>query len=61
LFESLSRSGSLPIDSSELHVFISVTHTFDNDITDTLIKDNINPIEKLELPTLLMASAINGH
>eukprot|EP00529_Nitzschia_sp_RCC80_P005502 CAMPEP_0113458548 /NCGR_PEP_ID=MMETSP0014_2-20120614/9980_1 /TAXON_ID=2857 /ORGANISM="Nitzschia sp." /LENGTH=1010 /DNA_ID=CAMNT_0000350077 /DNA_START=318 /DNA_END=3350 /DNA_ORIENTATION=- /assembly_acc=CAM_ASM_000159 len=60
LLDSLSRSGSLPIDNSELHVFVCLTHEFENDILDTIIKDNINPIVKLEMSTLLMASAIHG-
>mmetsp|Transcript_22172 Transcript_22172/g.52130 ORF Transcript_22172/g.52130 Transcript_22172/m.52130 type:complete len:986 (+) Transcript_22172:312-3269(+) len=60
LLDSLSRSGSLPIDNSELHVFVCLTHEFENDILDTIIQDNINPIVKLEMSTLLMASAIHG-
>ena len=60
LLDALSRSGSLPIPFSELHVIVSVTHCFEHDIIQTIIQDNINPIEKLEQTTLLVGSAIYG-
>ena len=60
LLDALSRSGSLPISFSELHVVICVTHRFEKDVMGTVIQDNINPIEKLEMSTLLVASAILG-
>jgi hypothetical protein len=60
LLDALSRSGSLPISFSELHVIVSVTHCFEKDVIETIIQDNINPIEKLENSTLLVGSAIYG-
>jgi hypothetical protein len=60
LLDALSRSGSLPIAHSELHVIICVTHRFENDVMGTVIQDNINPIEKLEMSTLLVASTVLG-
>jgi hypothetical protein len=60
LLDALSRSGSLSIKSSELHVIVAVTHCFEKDIIGTIIQDNINPIQKLESSTLLFASAIHG-
>jgi hypothetical protein len=60
LLDALSRSGSLPIACSELHVIVAVTHCFENDVMGTVIQDNINPIEKLEKSTLLIASTIHG-
>jgi len=60
LLEALCRSGSLPISCSELHVIISITHCFEKDVMGTVIQDNINPIEKLEISTLLMASAVHN-
>jgi hypothetical protein len=56
----LSRSGSLSISFSELHVIVSVTHCFEKDVIETIIQDNINPIEKLENSTLVVGSAIYG-
>jgi len=60
LLDALSRSGSLDIPYSDLHVLICVTHGFEKSVMGTVIQDNINPIEKLELSTLLMASTILG-
>jgi len=60
LLDALSRSGSLSVSCSELHVVISVTHCFEKDVMGTVIQDNMNPIEKLEMSTLLVASLIHG-
>lgn len=60
LLDALSRSGSLPIAYSELHVIICVTHRFENDVMGTVIRENINPIEKLEMSTLLVAATVLG-
>ena len=60
LMDALSRSGSLPIACTELHVIVSVTHRFENDLMGTVVQDNINPVEKLEKSTLMVASAIHG-
>mmetsp|Transcript_20808 Transcript_20808/g.57803 ORF Transcript_20808/g.57803 Transcript_20808/m.57803 type:complete len:1057 (+) Transcript_20808:140-3310(+) len=58
LLDALSRSGSLDIAFSELHVLLCATHRFEKSVMETVIQDNINPIEKLELSTLVMASTI---
>ncbi|EJK70964.1 hypothetical protein THAOC_07640 [Thalassiosira oceanica] len=60
LLDALSRSGSLTIVHSELHVVVAMTHCFDKDLMGTVIRDNVNPIEKLEISTLLLASAVHG-
>jgi len=60
LLDALSRSGSLEIPFSELHVLICATQEFEKTVMETVIQDNINPIEKIEVSTLLMASTILG-
>ena len=58
LLDALSRSGSLPINCSELHVVVAVTHRFERDVMGTVIEDNVNPIEKVEKSCLLIGSTI---
>ncbi len=60
LLGALSRSGSLDISFSELHVIVCATHRFEKNVVETVIEDNINPIEKLEMSTLLIASTIHN-
>ncbi|CAJ1960166.1 unnamed protein product [Cylindrotheca closterium] len=60
LLDAISRSGSLPIAYSDLHVVVCVTHCFAKDVMATVVEDNVNPIEKLEMSTLLLGSAIHG-
>jgi hypothetical protein len=61
LLDALSRSGALPIASAELHVMVAATHCFDKSLLETVIQDNVNPIEKLERSALIVASAIHGE
>lgn len=58
LLDALSRSGVLEIDEAEFHVMVVATHSFDKTLMDTLIKKNINPIEKLDRSMLIVASTI---
>jgi len=58
LLVAISRSGSLPIDSSELHVVIAMSHCFEKEIMNTIIQDNVNPIEKAKDSLLMLASTI---
>mmetsp|Transcript_12322 Transcript_12322/g.35733 ORF Transcript_12322/g.35733 Transcript_12322/m.35733 type:complete len:982 (+) Transcript_12322:89-3034(+) len=60
LLDAMSRSGSLTMDATELHVIVAMAHCFENDIMGTIIQDNMNPIEKLERSTLLLGSTIHG-
>ena len=60
LLDALSCSGSMPILFSELHAIVGVTHCFDGSLVDTVIVDNVDPIDKLSCSTLLVASAIHG-
>lgn len=40
--------GSLVLDTACLHVVIASAHVFDDTLMNVVIKQNINPIEKVE-------------
>ena len=61
LLDALSRSGALAIECASLHVMVAATHRFDQTLMDTVIRDNVNPIEKLERSSLIVASTIHGQ
>jgi hypothetical protein len=44
---------------ASLHVVLCATHCFDKSLMNTLIQDNVNPIEKVERSSLIMASTIH--
>ena len=60
LLDGLSRSGTLPIECATLHVVLCTTHCFDDSLIDTVVVRNANPIEKLELSSLIVAETILG-
>ena len=60
LLDALSRSGSLPIACGELHVIVGVSHCFEDSVMDTVIQQNVNPIEKMDESTLLVAGTIHN-
>lgn len=61
LLDAISRSGTLPIDCAELHIIVGVAHCFENDCMGTIIQDNVNPIEKVEKSSLMIAGTIFGE
>ena len=38
----------LPIECATLHVVVAATHCFDKSLVNTVVEDNVNPIEKAE-------------
>ena len=60
LLDALSRSGVLSVDQASLHVILVATHCFDKTLVETVVQENLNPIEKVERSVLIMASTIFG-
>ncbi|GBG29659.1 Hypothetical Protein FCC1311_058802 [Hondaea fermentalgiana] len=60
LLDALSRSGELPLVQTQLHIVIATTHCFDQSIMCTIIEKNMNPIERVERSSLLVAATITG-
>lgn len=58
LLDALTRSGALALDDASLHVVIAATHGFDKTLTNTVIQRSVNPIEKVEHSSLIVASTI---
>lgn len=58
LLDALSRSGSLVLEDSVLHVVLAATHTFDLTLLETVIQRSINPVEKVERTALIMATTL---
>jgi len=59
LLDGLTKSGALAIDYASLHVVIASTHCFTKTLMNTVVQDNVNPIEKLERSALIVASTIH--
>ena len=60
LLDALTRSGAIPLLSTQLHVIVAATHAFDHDVAHQVVADNVNPIVKAERSSLLVASTLFG-
>jgi hypothetical protein len=59
LLDAITRAGALEMDDASLHVVIAATHGFDRSIMDTIVQNNVNPIERVERSALIMASILH--
>ena len=60
LLDALSKSGALSVEHAALHVVVASSHVFDRSVMDTLVKDNVNPIERVQNSQLIIASTIHN-
>lgn len=56
----LTASGCLCFDHASLHIVLAATHCFDKTLTNTLVEDNFNPIEKIERSMLIIATTVHN-
>jgi hypothetical protein len=61
LLDALTKSGALSVDDASLHVVLAATHCFDRTLLDTVIQDNINPIEKVERSLMIVGTTVHGR
>eukprot|EP00808_Paulinella_micropora_P022190 g12445.t1 len=59
LLDALTRSGDIPLEHSDLHIILPVAHSFQQDLLDTLVKRNINPVEKVERSVCLLSGVVH--
>ncbi len=61
LLDALTKSGALPIEDASLHVVLAATHGFDKTLLETVIQDNVNPIEKVERSLMIVGTTIHAR
>lgn len=59
LLDAITKSGALPLSHATLHIVVAATHCFDKTVTETVIQENLNPIERVECSSLIMASTVH--
>ncbi len=61
LLGALTKSGALAIEDASLHVLMAATHCFDKTLLETVIQDNVNPIEKVERSLMIVATTLHNR
>jgi len=59
LLDALTKSGAVSVENASLHIVVAATHCFDKTVTETIVQDNVNPIDKVERSTLIMATTVH--
>jgi len=59
LLDALSRSGTLMMDYAQLHVVVASAHCFGENLLNCVVKDNMNPIEKVERTEMIIATTFH--
>jgi len=59
LLDALTKSGAISVDHASLHIVVAATHCFDKTVMETIVQDNMNPIDKVERSTLIMATTVH--
>ena len=60
LMDALSKSGDLSFQHASLHVVLAATHCFDKTLLETVIQGNVNPVEKVERSSMIVATTVHG-
>lgn len=61
LLDALTKSGALPLEHASLHVIVAATHCFDDTLLNTVIRGNVNPVERVERSSVIVATTIHGR
>jgi hypothetical protein len=60
LLDALSRSGNLSIDQVEMHVVVGNCHSFCEGLIDTVVRENVNPIEGIRKTLVGVCGVLYG-
>jgi hypothetical protein len=60
LLLKLSRSGAFVLTNVSMHVFIALTHSFQKDLMDGLVENNLNPLKEVQKTMVTMNSVLHG-